>query len=143
VQLGKTHPQHQIHCQFPADFPNVVADEDRMRQLLSNLINNALKYAPAGEVIVSGTFDPAEVRVCVTDEGQGFNPEDIPHVFERFYRASGPSKTTKGTGLGLYLSKAIVDAHGGRIWIDESHKTGARICFSLPLRVENAVMKLP
>ncbi|MDY0125525.1 MAG: ATP-binding protein, partial [Anaerolineaceae bacterium] len=74
-----------------------------------------------------------EIMVCVSDQGKGFDPKDIPFVFDRFYRSEKDAKSTKGTGLGLYLCKSIVLAHGGRIWIDEEYKEGARVCFSLPV----------
>lgn len=124
--------KHAIQFDFSDHFPTIVADEERMRQVLSNLIGNALKYTPNGEILVSGRFDSVAVQICVQDQGKGFDPIDIPFVFERFYRAEDATRTTKGTGLGLYLCKEIVKSHGGSIWIDEAYKEGARICFSLP-----------
>ncbi len=70
--------------------------------------------------------------MCVRDEGPGIAPEDIPHVFDRFYRAPDMARQTKGAGLGLYLSKSIIEAHDGRIWVDAAPGQGTRICFSLP-----------
>ena len=70
--------------------------------------------------------------VCISDQGPGIAPSDIPHIFDRFYRAEDASRTTKGAGLGLYLSKSVVEAHGGKIWADPKPGDGARICFSLP-----------
>jgi signal transduction histidine kinase len=75
---------------------------------------------------------PSQVVVCVSDQGPGIAPDDLPHVFDRFYRAGEASRTTKGAGLGLYLARAVVEAHGGRIWVDPAPNRGARICFSLP-----------
>ena len=71
--------------------------------------------------------------VCVSDEGPGIDPNDAPYVFDRFYRSPDASRQTKGAGLGLFLAKAIVEAHGGRIWIDLEVGKGARICFCLPV----------
>ncbi len=125
--------RHSIVVSFPSDFPVVLADEDRLGQVLSNLISNAIKYSPqGGEIRVAGKVLPEQVIVCVRDEGAGIAPGDLPYVFDRFYRASDASRTTKGAGLGLYLARAVVEAHGGRIWVDSKPGEGARICFSLP-----------
>ncbi len=124
---------HTITVDFPADFPVILADEDRISQVLSNLLSNAIKYSPeGGEIIISGQMRPNQVIVCVNDQGPGIAPEDIPHVFDRFYRATKAARTTKGAGLGLYLARAVVEAHGGQIWVEPRRDNGARICFSLP-----------
>jgi signal transduction histidine kinase len=124
--------QHTILVDFPEDFPVVMADDIRIQQVLSNLISNAIKYSPNGEICISGQAQPNEVIVCVKDEGPGIATSDLPHIFDRFYRAPENSRTTQGAGLGLYLARAIVEAHNGRMWADPKAKTGARICFCLP-----------
>lgn len=124
--------KHRIVADFPKNFPVILGDENRLEQVLSNLVSNALKYAPAGEIRISGTVRPEQVIVCVSDEGPGIEAKDIPHIFDRFYRSANAVKQTKGAGLGLYLARAIVEAHGGRIWADPAPDSGARICFSLP-----------
>ncbi len=117
----------------PHDFPLVYADPTRINQLLRNLISNSLKYAEEGPIEVDGQAFDDYVQICISDHGPGFDPMDVPpHAFDRFYRADHSSKTSKGTGLGLFLSKSIVEAHGGKIWIDENYHKGARICFTLP-----------
>ncbi|MEW5868661.1 MAG: ATP-binding protein [Chloroflexota bacterium] len=124
---------HTIVVDFPAQFPVILGDEERLAQVLSNLVSNAIKYAgEGGEIRVSGQIRPEQVVVCVSDQGPGIDAGDIPHVFDRFYRATGASRTTKGAGLGLYLARAVVEAHGGHIWVDPKPGDGARICFSLP-----------
>jgi signal transduction histidine kinase len=124
---------HQIVVDFPAEFPVVMADEERLSQVISNLLSNAIKYSSAGgEIRITGQSRAEQVLICVQDQGPGIAPGDIPHVFDRFYRADSASRTTKGAGLGLYLTRAIVEAHGGRIWVDPRPSGGARICFSLP-----------
>ncbi len=124
--------KHQIVVNFPANFPVVQADEERLEQVLGNLISNAIKYSPGGEIRIGGQVKPDFVIVCVSDEGPGIAPGDIPFVFERFYRAPDMARHTKGAGLGLYLTRAIIEAHGGRIWVDPGQNDGAHICFSLP-----------
>ncbi len=125
--------RHMLEVSFPPNFPVILADENRLSQVLSNLLSNAIKYSPeGGKILISGQMRPEQVILCVSDQGPGIAPEDLPHVFDRFYRSTGASRTTKGAGLGLYLSKAIIEAHGGRIWIDSKPGEGARICFSLP-----------
>ena len=129
TQTGST----RIRSEFPVDFPVVLADEERIGQVISNLISNAIKYGPEkGEIVISGRIHPDEVIVCVSDEGPGIALQDVPHVFDRFYRADEAVKNTKGAGLGLYLSRAVVEAHHGRIWVENRAGKGARVCFSLP-----------
>jgi K+-sensing histidine kinase KdpD len=124
--------RHKLLVDFPPDYPIVLADETRIEQVLSNLISNAIKYAADGEVHINGQIRPDIVVVCVSDQGPGISPEDIPHVFDRFYRAPDMARQTKGAGLGLFLARAIIEAHGGRIWVDNEAGRGARICFSVP-----------
>lgn len=125
--------KHQIRLNFPPDFPIIRGDEQRLSQVLSNLLSNAVKYATQGGAIeVSGRVRSEEVVVCVSDEGPGIAPEDRGRVFERFYRAAEAAKSSQGTGLGLFLAKSVVEAHGGSIWVDQAVERGARICFSLP-----------
>jgi signal transduction histidine kinase len=124
---------HTITVDFPLDFPVVLADEDRISQVLSNLVSNAIKYSPdGGEIKITGKVMPEYVVICVSDQGPGIAPDDIPHVFDRFYRSSDATRKTKGAGLGLYLARAVIEAHRGRIWVDPKPGDGARICFSLP-----------
>ncbi|HVP20799.1 MAG TPA: ATP-binding protein [Anaerolineaceae bacterium] len=124
--------RHTFKVDFPEDFPIIMGDETRLEQVISNLVSNAIKYAPEGEIRISGQARPDKVIVCVSDQGPGISPEDAPHIFDRFYRAPDMARQTKGAGLGLYLARSIVEAHGGRIWVDTEAGKGARICFSLP-----------
>jgi PAS domain S-box-containing protein len=124
--------KHTFATDLPANFPIVLADETRIEQVLTNLISNALKYAPEGEIKITGTVRPEQIVICVSDQGPGIEAKDLPHIFDRFYRSTKAVKHTKGAGLGLYLARAIVEAHGGRIWADPKPDSGARICFSLP-----------
>ena len=123
---------HTITTTFPKNFPVLLADEKRLEQVLANLISNAIKYTQDGEINIQGQVKADQVVVCVSDEGPGIEARDLPHIFDRFYRSTEAVKQTKGAGLGLYLARAIIEAHGGRIWADPQPDAGARICFSLP-----------
>ncbi len=127
-------PRHTLSAEFPLDFPMVMGDEARLTQVLSNLLSNAIKYSPnGGAVAVRGSTGPNQVTVSVTDEGPGIAAADLPHVFQRFYRAdSDLTRRVKGAGLGLYLSKAVVEAHGGRIWAESTPGQGTTFSFTIP-----------
>ncbi len=129
--------KHRLRSDFPENFPLILADETRIEQVLSNLVSNAIKYAPQGEILISGQVRPDQVLVCISDEGPGIDPHDMPHIFDRFYRAEGAVRKTKGAGLGLYLARAIIEAHHGRMWVDPKPGAGARLCFSLPRSDQN------
>lgn len=133
AQRFQTQSQkHNIQVDFPDDFPIILADENRISQVLSNLLTNAIKFAPQGDISIRGQARPDQVILCVSDQGPGIEPGDIPYIFDRFFRSEKAVKNTKGAGLGLYLARAIVEAHGGRMWVDPQPNSGARICFSLP-----------
>jgi PAS domain S-box-containing protein len=124
---------HRFALDLPPEFPMVRGDEQRLTQVVANLLSNAVKYSPDGsEIRVRADAKPSEVVVCVSDEGRGIEPADAPHVFDRFYRSASVARGTQGAGLGLFLAKAIVEAHGGRIWVDPRPQRGATLCFSLP-----------
>jgi signal transduction histidine kinase len=125
-------PRHTIRAEFTTDFPIILADENRIRQVLTNLITNSIKYAPDGEIRIIGQVRPDQVIISVSDDGPGIESTDLPHVFDRFYRAPQAVKQTKGAGLGLFLARAIIEAHGGRIWVESKNHRGAQISFSLP-----------
>lgn len=134
-QADRFRPQtdrHTIVVDFPEKFPVILADETRIEQVIANLVSNAIKYAPGGEIRISGRAQAGHVVLCVSDEGPGIDMHDLPHIFDRFYRAEKAARRTKGAGLGLYLARAIIEAHGGRIWAAPQSETGAQICFSLP-----------
>jgi PAS domain S-box-containing protein len=125
---------HEIIASFPADFPTVEGDPARLEQVLNNLVSNAIKYSPeGGSVEISGRALPKEIIVTVSDQGVGIPLEEQPRVFERFFRGTRESRQrTPGAGLGLYLVKAIVEAHGGRTWVESNPGEGAAFSFALP-----------
>ncbi|MBL8153949.1 MAG: PAS domain S-box protein [Anaerolineae bacterium] len=126
---------HDFELQFPPDFPVIQGDEVRLRQVLDNLVSNAIKYSPdGGRVTVGGEVDDRMVTIFVRDQGIGIPEDEQDKVFDRFYRVDGPiSKKTKGTGLGLYLVRAIVEAHGGTIRVKSKTRSGSTFYFTLPL----------
>ncbi|MCA9871071.1 MAG: hypothetical protein KC487_11940, partial [Anaerolineae bacterium] len=125
---------HQFTLDFPAALPAVLADEARIRQVIDNLISNAIKYSPDGGVIRIGAWhDSHGITVYIADEGIGIPPAEQSRLFESFYRVdSGMRRQTKGAGLGLYLSKAIVEAHNGQIWVRSAPGQGSTFFFTLP-----------
>jgi signal transduction histidine kinase len=133
---------HELFVDFPEDYPVILADESRLEHVVSNLISNAIKYSPKGEIRISGQVRPDVVIVCISDQGPGIAVEDIPHVFDRFYRAPDMARNTRGAGLGLFLTRSIIEAHGGQIWVNPESGKGARICFSLPRSTDQIPQKL-
>lgn len=131
MRLRLDAEQHTIELDFPDGFPKVTADPGRVEQVLMNLIENALKYAKPGRVLVEGTDDAAEIAVRISDEGEGIPTDHLPHIFTKFYRR-GSGERRSGTGLGLYICKGIVEAHGGRLWVERSDHTGTVFVFTLP-----------
>jgi PAS domain S-box-containing protein len=122
-----------IALDFPTDLPAVFADPERIRQVLRNLVSNAIKYSPPDSLIrVGGRVQNGEVVLFVSDEGEGIPAEEQQRLFQRFTRGSA-GRHTPGAGLGLYLSKAIVEAHGGRIWVESTPGEGSTFYFSLPI----------
>lgn len=128
---------HTLVLDFEANFPTIEGDPARLRHVLDNLISNAIKYSPdGGTITIGGRSLSDQVQVYVHDEGVGLTPEDTERVFERFYRANhARTRHTSGTGLGLYLVRAIIEAHGGRIWATAS-KPGTTFTFTLPLNAK-------
>ncbi|MEM8858198.1 MAG: ATP-binding protein [Chloroflexota bacterium] len=132
---------HEIFVDFPPKFPEINADERRINQVLNNLVSNAIKYSPKGGPIeISGTIedDSRYVTVSVTDHGIGIPEHERHRIFQKFSRLDNDlSRKTEGTGLGLFLTKAIVEAHGGRIWFESNSEqnkgdVGTTFAFSLP-----------
>jgi PAS domain S-box-containing protein len=119
--------------------PLVLADRDRVAEVLSNLLDNADKYSPQGkDVVIDIRADQVEVIVSVHDSGSGLPPEDFERVFEKFYRAdNSDSQAAYGYGLGLYVCRQLVKAQGGRIWAENAVDGGAVFSFTLPIALES------
>ena len=122
-----------INTDIAPAIPPIEADEERVLQVLENLIGNALKFTPPGGVVTVGARrapEPGWVFFSVRDNGPGISPEHLPRVFDRFWQAQ--SSDRRGSGLGLAICKAIVEAHGGRIWVESEPGKGASFLFTLP-----------
>jgi signal transduction histidine kinase len=129
--------KHRFEVDFPPDAPKVAGDSDRLRQVLSNLLSNALKFSPQGGAIrVRVLVNDDELEVMVEDQGIGIAPEVIPVLFTKFVRAdNADTRRIGGTGLGLALIREIVQAHGGRTWVESELDKGSRFYFTLPRSV--------
>lgn len=135
VERFRTQTQiHDLRIALPEDFPIVRGDARRLRQVIDNLVSNAIKYSPQGGVIIiGGDYDDEVVKFWVQDQGEGFTEEDAPKLFDRFFRSENAIKSVApGTGLGLYLARAVIEAHGGRIWATGKSAQGATFTFTLP-----------
>lgn len=133
-RLQVKSPGVTIRVNVPANLPAVMADRDRIEEVLQNLLDNAVKYSPdKHEVTVACRATGDEVIVSVSDTGMGIYVRDQERIFDRFQRA-GDSITlsTQGVGLGLYICRAIVEAHGGHIWVQSALHQGSTFSFSLP-----------
>ncbi len=124
----------RIVVEAPADLPQVRADPDRLERILTNLLSNALKYStPGTPVVVTLTPRNGEVETAVADRGPGIAPEELPHLFSRYYRARARREGKEGLGLGLYIAKGLVEAHGGRIGVASEPGVGSTFSFTLPV----------
>jgi two-component system phosphate regulon sensor histidine kinase PhoR len=130
---------HQLTFSIDPAVGDLLIDPLKITQVFENLIDNALKYTPKGTHIdLSARLREHEVEVCLRDNGPGIPPDDLPHIFERFYRVDkGRSREKGGTGLGLSIVKHIVQLHGGRVWAESRLEQGTAFFLSLPLRAND------
>ncbi|TAK35777.1 MAG: PAS domain-containing sensor histidine kinase [Chloroflexota bacterium] len=123
----------RIAAEIPDDMPQVCADPDRLERIFVNLISNALKYSPPDtEVVIRAARSGDRATFSIADRGEGIAPEDLAHIFERFYRTKGTRKA-EGLGLGLYITRMLVEAHGGQIWVESVLGQGSTFYVALPL----------
>lgn len=128
-----------LGIQIPSDIPKISGDEKYLAQVFSNLVGNAVKFSPPGSkitVIADRDADPAKVLFSVSDNGPGIPAEEIPFIFNRYYRAKGVREHTDGTGLGLSIARHIVEAHGGHIRVSSREGKGTTFLFTLPAASE-------
>jgi len=126
-------PPNRLEVQIPDDLPRVDADTDRLERIFQNLLSNALKFSPPeSKVIIQAQRTRNEITVSVADKGKGIAPEDCSRLFRRYFQLRG-EKTSAGVGLGLYISRLLVEAHGGRIWVVSKVGEGSTFRFTLPI----------
>ncbi|MFW6056959.1 MAG: sensor histidine kinase [Chloroflexota bacterium] len=127
-----------LELDIAADLPQPLADERRLEQVLVNLLHNAIKFTPpGGRVSVSAESDDHNVTITITDTGIGIAEDDLPRIFERFYKAD-KSRSNRGTGLGLAIARHVIEAHGGTIRAKSREGSGSVFVFNLPLRHANS-----
>jgi len=132
--LGEAKKQ-TLCLKCPAEIPLLSGDSQKVHQMLVNLLQNAINYTPeGGKITLEGRRGEGGIQLEVADTGVGIPPEDLPRIFERFYRVDkGRSRELGGTGLGLSIVKHIAEAHGGRVFVDSQVGKGSRFTVSLPL----------
>jgi signal transduction histidine kinase len=120
-----------LDVQIESGLPKVMADPERIQQTLSNLVGNAIKFSPAdSKILVRASGNGREVVISVVDQGKGIAPEHLPRVFDRYWQSSRTDR--QGAGLGLAIAKGIVEAHGGKIWVESAPGAGTTASFTLP-----------
>ncbi|HEU5368051.1 MAG TPA: ATP-binding protein [Ktedonobacterales bacterium] len=109
-------PRHHISLTLPADLPPLMADRSRLEQVLNHVLDNAVKYAPGGEITIEATAADGKIEITVADQGRGLTQDHLERIFDRFYRVLDAGEHIPGSGMGLAVAKAVVQAHGGSIW---------------------------
>jgi two-component system phosphate regulon sensor histidine kinase PhoR len=132
--------QHTIILDIQASDTSIIADRTRIEQVVGNILDNAIKYSPhGGQVTIRLEEQNGIYQISIIDEGIGISQEYFDHIFERFYRVYNTSSHQySGIGLGLYVARAIVDGHGGRIWFTDNQGMGSTFHFTLPARPRTA-----
>jgi two-component system sensor histidine kinase KdpD len=134
-RLDNLTAKHPLHINFPDDMPLVEIDDVRIGEVLTNLVENAVKFSDDNtNIYIKAYTSNKEVIVSVADEGVGIPPELYQRIFERFFQGDGRrAGRRKGTGLGLAICQGIINAHGGKIWVESQPGKGAKFSFSLPV----------
>jgi signal transduction histidine kinase len=129
-KVAMTHPDLDCRVEVDSEVPEVYADPDKLEQVLTNLVENAAKYGSLRDMVVNGVVEGGHVRVSVSDTGEGIPADDLPRVFTKFFRRDHGRPT--GTGLGLWISRGLVEAHGGELTATSEPGRGATFTFTLP-----------
>lgn len=137
-ELQRRTVDHQIIIDFPPDFPIVEADPRWIKQVFRNILDNSIKYSPdGGLVVIRGEVRKDDVLISIADQGVGISPEDLIPLFEKYFRVNPRDLHVPGTGLGLPVARAIVEAHKGRIWAESKLGQGTILYFTLPFIRDN------
>ena len=135
AQLQAITTEHELVLDLPAELPPILGDEQRIAQVLTNLVSNAAKFSPTQTPITISAHRSGEmIQVDVADQGPGIPPQDSIRVFEAFRQLeNGTGNRTKGAGLGLAICKGLIEAHHGKIWIQDHRGPGTVISFTIPV----------
>ena len=138
VVTALTANNHNLDCHIeldsPSTLPNIFADPDRLRQILLNLISNAIRYTPSGSITVRVWVTQSHLWIAVIDTGIGISSDDLPHIFERFWRSErSQALSSEGSGIGLAIAKRLVEAQGGWIEVESELGSGSTFRFTLPI----------
>jgi signal transduction histidine kinase len=123
-----------VEIDFPEQLPRVMANQDRIKRVLINILDNIFKYSPPGAAVkITGENNPDHIRICIRDQGPGIPKQELAKIFDKFHRVTEENpQQIKGTGLGLAIAKGIVEAHGGKIWAESELGKGSTFYFTLP-----------
>lgn len=134
MQTKAIEQEISLHMQVPESLPKLKGDRDKIKQVVINLVSNAINYnRPSGTVTISAENPPGELIISIQDTGPGIRPADLEHLFDKFYRSQSTEKAAHGTGLGLAICKKIIDAHEGRIEVQSELGKGTTFTVYLPL----------
>ena len=134
----------RVHTEVAPSLPAVRANPIRLRQLLDNVVGNAIKYSDQdGKVDISILAEGDQIILKISDNGPGIPAEDQPHIFDKFYRGSNITENITGSGLGLAIVKSIVDSHQGRIWVESAPGAGTSFFIVLPVRSDTQPLRKP
>lgn len=122
---------NRLALRIPVELPKVNADSSRLQRVFVNLISNALKHTKNGTILIKAEEDGNFIKVTVKDTGSGISEEDMPHIWERYYKGK---HSETGTGLGLFICRFIIESHGGKIWAESEVGKGTAFMFTLPLK---------
>ncbi len=126
-------PKHQFQVVLPEGSVELMVDKEKIEQVLENFLSNAVKYAPEGGLIrVTGELSEEHYQVSIEDPGIGMTREQVEKIFDKFYRADASHTATPGTGLGMSIVKYLVEAHGGKVWVESELGKGTTVRFIIP-----------